>query len=173
MESPDREVPLYLDTELSLVCRVQIERFHRIFPFSKPISLHEHEISLTKYLQGAKHQKSSAKTPAKLDSGESEGEEEGEEFEGDEGGDYPTDSGVSRKPAAALDENFVRSFLSGDLCLRGVRINTQTYTCCTHTHVTHNTCHTPAYTCHNSKHKQSHTHTHTHTHTYTHTHTSI
>ena len=28
MESPDREVPLYLNTEVSLVWRVQIERFH-------------------------------------------------------------------------------------------------------------------------------------------------
>ena len=144
------------------------------------MSLHEHEINLTKYLQGAKHQKSSAKTPAKLDSGESEGEEEGEEFEGDEGGDYPTDSGVSRKPAAALDENFVRSFLSGDLCLRGVRINTQTYTChtqtytcrtqtytaCrTHVHVIHISHTYSIYTSHTSIHiisNDAHIHTHTH-----------
>ena len=28
MESPDREIPLYLNTELSSVWRVQIERFH-------------------------------------------------------------------------------------------------------------------------------------------------
>ena len=128
------------------------------------MSLHEHEISLTKYLQGAKHQKSSAKTPAKLDSGESEGEEEGEEFEGDEGGDYPTDSGVSRKPAAALDENFVRSFLSGDLCLRGVRINTQTYTCHTQIYTSHTyTSHmSHTYTCHTHVTHMHVTHKHTH-----------
>ena len=28
MESPDKEVPLYLNTDVSLVWRVQIERFH-------------------------------------------------------------------------------------------------------------------------------------------------
>lgn len=87
------------------------------FSFSKPNSLLEHEIAMQQHLQGAKRKKSPAKPhkPGGRGDGGGEGEEEGE---GDE--NYPSDSRVNRDSVAQLDDGFIRAFLKGELCLRGV-----------------------------------------------------
>lgn len=69
---------------------------------------------MLQHIQGAKHQKSAPPRPG-LVGGEEEGEGEGEGSE-----NYRSDSRVNRESAAHLDEGFIRSFLSGELCLRGV-----------------------------------------------------
>ena len=63
------------------------------------------------YLQSPKHQKS-AKSEVDSDGLDQEEEGEGE-------GKYRKDIGRTRE-SARLDENFIRAFLSGDMCLRGV-----------------------------------------------------
>ena len=86
--------------------------------FSKPNSLLEHEIAMLQNLQGAKHQKSPTKPRKPGGRGEGRGEEGEQEEDG--GDNYPSDSRVNRESVAQLDEGFIRAFLSGELCLRGV-----------------------------------------------------
>jgi hypothetical protein len=81
----------------------------------------EYEISMLQHLQGGKHQKSSPKPTAKPGVQEKGGEED-EEEEGAVGRskNYRSDSRTTRESVGHLPDGFVRSFLSGELCLRGV-----------------------------------------------------
>lgn len=85
------------------------------YSLSKPTSLLEHEISTLSYLQGTKSKKTSA--PLK------EEEEDEDDDEGYEGVDKTsrTSKTAATSPGTTLDQNFVQSFLSGGICLRGVQ----------------------------------------------------
>lgn len=95
-----------------------------LFP-SKPISLLEQELTILKNTEGGDSQKSGSKSPPTSTSDTGPGGKGKGKGGADEFLDnilYPSDSAVLREEVAPLDEGFVKSFLSGELCLRGVRL---------------------------------------------------
>jgi len=91
----------------------------------KPKSLLEHEVAMAQYTQKkrTKDRKSlTSKATKHLDGKEREEaaeEDDSKDYEmKDRSKDFPP---TSRTHSDYLDENFIRSFLSGRLCLRGVR----------------------------------------------------
>lgn len=72
---------------------------------------------MSKNTEGGKHQKSSSKPPTSDTGGKGKGGEDDDMLDNPL---YPSDSAVLREAVAPLDEGFVKSFLSGELCLRGV-----------------------------------------------------
>ena len=89
----------------------------------KPKSLLEHEIAMAQYTQKKRIKQTKSltnKDSKKLDDGEKKDtmeEDDSKDYDmKDRSRDFPT----SRTHSDYLDENFIRSFLNGRTCLRGV-----------------------------------------------------